>query len=645
MCYCVPGSLAQWTVWMPKDISTMRNSCVVIPCTFMFPSSVRPYGVHGIWYFGQPYPELYPPVVFKSRTEIVHESFKDRTKLLGDLKQRNCTLQISNIGMEHSGKYYFRADLGSSNVYTYPDFSEVKVLDQPIINVPEEVVSGSPLDVTCYVPDNCPDMTPEMKWFNIEGLEDPEISSDYIEDSNTAVMAAVLSFTPSYFHNGKVLGCQVQYPNTSLSYERLISLDVKYAPREVEVNESLDVMEGINVYLSCTVDSNPPPRITWLQEDTLVWEETGQNSTLVLMDIKPNQEGLYTCIADNDYGSKNRSFYLAVKFPPRDPSVNSSLTVLEGSSVVLHCSTEGNPVPTLTWFKDGTLISNIVASDLSLLEIPDISYEGDGEYRCLAENEHGRASSSINITVEYAPVFLPESKCTLIRDGIQCECIASANPEPAIQFHLPDLNITINETESQFNYYSHTDGYMTTSMIKLKEKPSSGLHVLCTVSNMYGTETVKLELQQESMCFLDLSFCTEKFILAVVVGAIGGVVVIAFIIAAVCYISRSHRKENGAGSASFSQQPENPPILYSSVKHNLRKKVIKTELLGTKFNSILEEPYMGDENDYQNIGGLSESNQRQDDVNYASLDFSGRKAAEASAQTDSGSDYTEIKTK
>ncbi|MGH0154285.1 UNVERIFIED_CONTAM: hypothetical protein FKN15_057454 [Acipenser sinensis] len=337
-----------------------------------------------------------------------------------------------------------------------------------------------------------------MKWFNIEWLENPEISSDYVEDSNTAVMAAVLSFTPSYFHNGKVLGCKVHYPNTSLSYERLISLDVKYAPWEVEVNQSLEVMEGSTVYLSCTVDSNPPPRITWLQEDTLVWEETGQNSTLVLMEIQPSQEGLYTCIADNDYGSRNQSFYLAVKFPPRDPSVNSSLTVLEGSSVVLHCSTEGNPVPTLTWFKDGTLISNIVASDLSILEIPNISYEGDGEYRCLAENEHGRASSSVNITVEYAPVFLPESKCTLIRDGIQCECIASANPEPAIQFHLPDLNITINETESQFNYYSHTDGYMTTSMIKLKEKPSSGLHVLCTVSNMYGTETVKLELQQEN---------------------------------------------------------------------------------------------------------------------------------------------------
>ncbi|MGH0160241.1 UNVERIFIED_CONTAM: hypothetical protein FKN15_048652 [Acipenser sinensis] len=163
-------------------------------------------------------------------------------------------------------------------------------------------------------------MTPEMKWFNIEWLENPEISSDYVEDSNTAVMAAVLSFTPSYFHNGKVLGCKVHYPNTSLSYERLISLDVKYAPREVEVNESLEVMEGSTVYLSCTVDSNPPPRITWLQEDTLVWEETGQNSTLVLMEIQPSQEGLYTCIADNDYGSRNQSFYLAVKCEsPHDP--------------------------------------------------------------------------------------------------------------------------------------------------------------------------------------------------------------------------------------------------------------------------------------------------------------------------------------
>jgi hypothetical protein len=127
---CPPSDVSgQWNVWIPRDISAMTNSCVVIPCTFMYPSGIRPYrGTHGIWYFGQPYPQLFPPVVIKTRTDIVHESYKGRTKLIGDLQQRNCTLLISNIGTEHSGRYYFRADLGGANIYTYPDFSELKVL-------------------------------------------------------------------------------------------------------------------------------------------------------------------------------------------------------------------------------------------------------------------------------------------------------------------------------------------------------------------------------------------------------------------------------------------------------------------------------------------------------------------------------------
>lgn len=86
--------------------------------------------------------------------------------------------------------------------------------------------------------------------------------------------------------------------------------------------------------------------------------------------------------------------------PPREPVVNDSMTVVEGSSLALHCSTQGSPAPTLTWLKDGELVGTITADELSVLEIMEITPQGDGQYRCLAENEHGRASSSLNITVE-----------------------------------------------------------------------------------------------------------------------------------------------------------------------------------------------------------------------------------------------------
>lgn len=76
------------------------------------------------------------------------------------------------------------------------------------------------------------------------------------------------------------------------------------------------------------------------------------------------------------------------------------MTVLEGTTLSLHCSTQGSPAPTLTWLKDGELVGTITADELSVLEIAEITPQGDGQYRCLAENEHGRASSSFNITVE-----------------------------------------------------------------------------------------------------------------------------------------------------------------------------------------------------------------------------------------------------
>ncbi|XP_051921604.1 myelin-associated glycoprotein isoform X2 [Hippocampus zosterae] len=613
---------SQWNIWVPRDISAMTNTCVVIPCTFMYPSGIRPYrGVHGIWYYGQPYPQLFPPVVFKTRTDVVHESYQGRTKMLGDLQQRNCTLLINSVGPEHSGRYYFRADLGGANVYTFPDFADLKVLEQPNIDVPDEIVSDESLTLTCHAPDNCPDMNPEIQWMYTDYLPDPEFSADDVEEGNTAVRSSTLVFTPRPVHNGQLLGCRVYYPNTTLVYERLVSLDIKYAPRSVWVNVSSEVMEGNSVTLHCEVDSNPPSRISWkFGDQELLWD-TASNLSLTVDDVTPAEEGVYTCVGDNGYGAMNTSLYLAVKYPPREPVVNDSLTVLEGASLTLYCSTQGSPPPTLTWLKDGELVGAITADEMSVLELDGITPQGDGQYRCLAENEHGRASSSLNITVEYAPILLAESKCTVVREGVQCVCVASGNPEPTIEFHLPDLNVTINETEGRYNFYTHTDGQTSTGMIKLREKgertgdggPAVNVH--CSISNVYGRESVILELQQE-----------KKYLMAVIVGTIGGVAVIAFIIAAVRYVGHNNKKENG-----FPRQDvvlENPALYYSAVKkdkQNLRKKV-------------------GEDGDFQPAGSLAGMERRE--LNYAALELGGPREEGGRGRGDDGtSSYAEIKAK
>ena len=106
--------------------------------------------------------------------------------------------------------------------------------DQPSIDVPEEIVSDENLELTCYAPDNCPEMTPEIQWMYTDYLPDPEFSTDYLEESNTAVLSSTLTFIPRPMHNGQLLGCRVYYPNTTLVYERLVSLDVKCKFKELK---------------------------------------------------------------------------------------------------------------------------------------------------------------------------------------------------------------------------------------------------------------------------------------------------------------------------------------------------------------------------------------------------------------------------
>ncbi|KAJ8332933.1 hypothetical protein SKAU_G00418290 [Synaphobranchus kaupii] len=216
----------------------------------------------------------------------------------------------------------------------------------------------------------------------------------------------------------------------------------------------------------------------------------------------------------------NSSMYLAVKYPPREPWVNSSQTALEGSSLSLHCMTQGNPPPTLTWLKDGVLVGTITAEEMSVLELEELTPQSDGLYRCPG-GERARPVQQL--------AQCHRRVCPSLPGGVQVHGCERGGPG---------------------DQGSNGGG---------------GVNVHCSVSNMYGSETVRLELQQE-----------KKYMMAVIVGTIGGVAVIAFIIAAVRYVGHNKKKENGNPGQDLVSKLENPSLFYSAVKkdkQSLRKKV------------------------------------------------------------------------
>uniref|UniRef100_A0A7M4EM54 Myelin associated glycoprotein n=1 Tax=Crocodylus porosus TaxID=8502 RepID=A0A7M4EM54_CROPO len=387
---------------MPLHISAFEGTCVAMPCRFDFPEELRPATVHGLWYYNSPYPKNYPPVVFKSRTSIVHESFQGRTRLLGDLQAHNCSLLITRLSPELVGKYYFRADLGGYNQYTYSDHSNLEVVNKPTIMVPPVVVEGAEVELRCLVPDNCPEMRPVVTWQGHEELAEQAVQVRLEETDGNWTQVSGVRFLPSRRDHGRTLACRVAYTNTTFEFEDRTTLDVKYEPHIVEMTDSLEATEGTSVVLACAADANPVALLTWAQGAAVLAEEPGTRLELQLYNVTPTHDGIYTCVAENVHGRANRSLGLTVFYAPRLPVINASGVAVEGEPVTITCSTESNPEPILSLLKERRVLATAVYEQQLALDLPGVTHEDDGEYWCVAENQYGQQATAFNLTVEYS---------------------------------------------------------------------------------------------------------------------------------------------------------------------------------------------------------------------------------------------------
>jgi len=74
-----------------------------------------------------------------------------------------------------------------------------------------------------------------------------------------------------------------------------------------------------------------------------------------------------------------------------------SVAKTEGDNVTLSCNATANPVPTISWVRDGSPVDSSRISfseDNKQLTITDVNRTDSGEYRCVASNELGNDTSN-----------------------------------------------------------------------------------------------------------------------------------------------------------------------------------------------------------------------------------------------------------
>ncbi|CAB1318474.1 unnamed protein product [Coregonus sp. 'balchen'] len=162
-----------------------------------------------------------------------------------------------------------------------------------------------------------------------------------------------------------------------------------------------------------------------------------RNTVLRVKGLLLEDQGLYECrilLLDKTTDETRNGTWtlLSVTAPPiftkTPPPVMETLV---GNPLSLACVAHGNPLPTITWAKDGTLIGGDKVEVLSgTLSLRAVDRESEGQYECLASNTEGNVTHVTKLKVKGPPVIVIPPKDTALNmtQNAQLRCQAVADP-------------------------------------------------------------------------------------------------------------------------------------------------------------------------------------------------------------------------
>ncbi|KAL4833919.1 hypothetical protein H8958_011780 [Nasalis larvatus] len=195
---------------------------------------------------------------------------------------------------------------------------------------------------------------------------------------------------------------------------------------------------GQRVFIPCVVVSGDLPiTITWQKDGRPIPGSLGVTidnidftSSLRISNLSLMHNGNYTCIARNEAAAVEHQSQLIVRVPPKFVVQPRDQDGIYGKAVILNCSAEGYPVPTIVWkfskgagvpqFQPIALNGRIQVLGNGSLLIKHVVEEDSGYYLCKVSNDVGAdVSKSMYLTVKIFEREASRFRFALIMSPVQ----------------------------------------------------------------------------------------------------------------------------------------------------------------------------------------------------------------------------------
>ncbi|XP_019904855.2 hemicentin-1 isoform X2 [Esox lucius] len=399
-------------------------------------------------------------------------------------------LQIPRAQAEDSGRYTCVAvnEAGEDSIRY-----DVRVFLPPSIrggggDLPEEVVvrvnrstvlecqvSGSPAPKVTWLKDNQP-LSADGFHILLSNGRSLQVSNAQVTDTGRYVCVAV---------------------NLAGSAEKSFNLNIHVPPTIVGVSpENVTVVVNNFVSLTCEATGFPPPSLSWLKDKGPVQPHTNTlimpgGRTLQILRAKMSDGGKYSCVATNPAGEARKTIHLSVFVPPsiRDSSGDTPVVVnvLVGNSVTLACESNAVPPPTITWLKNGRMVTESaslrILAEGQMLELKGAEVSDTGQYVCKAKNVAGQVDKNFHLNIYVPPSIsgsVEEKVVETISNPVTFACDATGIPPPSLAWQKNGR--TIENSESLELYILSGGSKLQISRSQLSD---SGNYT-CVASNVEG---------------------------------------------------------------------------------------------------------------------------------------------------------------